>query len=80
MVPLRGAVSSSPANFSSNRLAGAGTVVREDVPPGALAVSKGEQRNIEGWVERKRPDSKAADAARTEKTRRAAPQTFAGTP
>jgi bifunctional UDP-N-acetylglucosamine pyrophosphorylase/glucosamine-1-phosphate N-acetyltransferase len=42
---------------------GAGTVVREDVPPGALAVSGGRQRNIEGWVERKRPGSAAAGAA-----------------
>jgi bifunctional UDP-N-acetylglucosamine pyrophosphorylase / glucosamine-1-phosphate N-acetyltransferase len=37
--------------------------VREDVPPGALAVSGGQQRNIEGWVERKRPGSAAAQAA-----------------
>ena len=28
--------------------------IREDVPPGALAVSAGKQRNIEGWVEKKR--------------------------
>jgi bifunctional UDP-N-acetylglucosamine pyrophosphorylase/glucosamine-1-phosphate N-acetyltransferase len=38
-------------------------VVREDVPPGALAVSGGQQRNIEGWVGRKRPGSAAAQAA-----------------
>ena len=28
--------------------------LRENVPPGALAVSAGKQRNIEGWVARKR--------------------------
>jgi bifunctional UDP-N-acetylglucosamine pyrophosphorylase / glucosamine-1-phosphate N-acetyltransferase len=28
-----------------------------------LAVSGGQQRNIEGWVERKRPGSAAAQAA-----------------
>ena len=28
--------------------------LREDVPAGALAVSAGKQRNIEGWVERRR--------------------------
>jgi bifunctional UDP-N-acetylglucosamine pyrophosphorylase/glucosamine-1-phosphate N-acetyltransferase len=44
---------------------GAGTVVREDVPPGALAVSDNAQHNIEGWVERKRPGSAAARAAET---------------
>ena len=27
-----------------------GTVVRRDVPPGALAVSSGPQRNLEGWT------------------------------
>ena len=32
------------------------------VGPGALAVARGRQRNIAGWVERKRPGS-AADAA-----------------
>ncbi|MGB7163974.1 MAG: bifunctional UDP-N-acetylglucosamine diphosphorylase/glucosamine-1-phosphate N-acetyltransferase GlmU, partial [Mycobacterium sp.] len=43
-------------------------VVREDVPPGALAVSGGPQRNIEGWVERKRPGSAAAEAAQQART------------
>jgi bifunctional UDP-N-acetylglucosamine pyrophosphorylase/glucosamine-1-phosphate N-acetyltransferase len=38
-------------------------VVREDIPPGALAVSAGPQRNIEGWVQRKRAGSAAARAA-----------------
>ena len=33
---------------------GTGTTVREDVPSGALAVSAGKQRNIEGWVEKKK--------------------------
>jgi len=42
---------------------GAGTVVRQDIPSGALAVSAGEQRIIPGWVVRKRPDSAAARAA-----------------
>ncbi len=32
---------------------GAGAVIREDVPSGALGVSKDEQRNIEGYAEEK---------------------------
>ena len=40
-----------------------GTVVRRDVPPGALAVSMGAQRNLEGWVRRRRPGTAQADAA-----------------
>jgi bifunctional UDP-N-acetylglucosamine pyrophosphorylase/glucosamine-1-phosphate N-acetyltransferase len=54
----------APVTIGDGAYTGAGTVVREDVPPGALAISAGPQRNIEGWVERKRPQSAAADAAR----------------
>ena len=53
----------APVNVGDGAYTGAGTVVREDIPPGALAVSGGAQRNIEGWVERKRPGSAAAAAA-----------------
>ena len=44
----------APVTIGDGAYTGAGTVVRDDVPPGALAVSAGPQRNIEGWVERKR--------------------------
>src|SRR5690349_11632161 len=54
----------APVNVGDGAYTGAGTVVREDVPPGALAISAGPQRNIEGWVSKKRPGSKAAEAAR----------------
>ncbi|MGE2721457.1 bifunctional UDP-N-acetylglucosamine diphosphorylase/glucosamine-1-phosphate N-acetyltransferase GlmU [Mycolicibacterium celeriflavum] len=53
----------APVNVGDGAYTGAGTVVRDDVPPGALAVSAGPQRNIEGWVARKRPGSAAARAA-----------------
>jgi bifunctional UDP-N-acetylglucosamine pyrophosphorylase / glucosamine-1-phosphate N-acetyltransferase len=54
----------APVTIGDGAYTGAGTVIRDDVPPGALAVSAGPQRNIEGWVERKRPLSAAAEAAR----------------
>jgi bifunctional UDP-N-acetylglucosamine pyrophosphorylase/glucosamine-1-phosphate N-acetyltransferase len=54
----------APVTIGDGAYTGAGTVVREDVPPGALAVSAGPQRNIEGWVVSKRPDSPAAEAAK----------------
>ena len=54
----------APVTIGDGAYTGAGTVIREDVPPGALAVSAGPQRNIEGWVQRKRPHSAAAEAAR----------------
>jgi len=53
----------APVTIGDGAYTGAGTVVRDDVPPGALAVSAGPQRNIEGWVEHKRPGSAAAEAA-----------------
>jgi bifunctional UDP-N-acetylglucosamine pyrophosphorylase / glucosamine-1-phosphate N-acetyltransferase len=54
----------APVTVGDGAYTGAGTVVRDDVPPGALAVSGGSQRNIEGWVSRKRPGSEADKAAR----------------
>jgi bifunctional UDP-N-acetylglucosamine pyrophosphorylase/glucosamine-1-phosphate N-acetyltransferase len=44
----------APVTIGRDAYVGTGTTVREDVPPGALAVSAGKQRNIEGWVERKK--------------------------
>ena len=64
----------APVTIGDGAYTGAGTVVREDVPPGALAVSAGPQRNIEGWVARKRPDSAAARAASDAAENNAGPQ------
>jgi bifunctional UDP-N-acetylglucosamine pyrophosphorylase / glucosamine-1-phosphate N-acetyltransferase len=45
----------APVTIASGAYVASGATVREDVPSGALAVSAGKQRNIEGWVaERKR--------------------------
>jgi bifunctional UDP-N-acetylglucosamine pyrophosphorylase/glucosamine-1-phosphate N-acetyltransferase len=53
----------APVSIGDGAVTGGGTVVRRDVPPGALAVSTGPQRHIEEWVLRKRPGSEAAEAA-----------------
>ncbi len=53
----------APVHIGDGAYTGAGAVIREDVPPGALAVSAGSQRTIEGWVARKRPGTPAAEAA-----------------
>ena len=44
----------APVTVRKGAYIGTGTTVREDVPAGSLAVSAGKQRNIEGWVEKKR--------------------------
>ncbi len=54
----------APVQVGDGAYTGAGTVLKHDVPPGALAVSGGSQRIIEGWVEKNRPDTPAAEAAR----------------
>ncbi|MCY7341234.1 MAG: bifunctional UDP-N-acetylglucosamine diphosphorylase/glucosamine-1-phosphate N-acetyltransferase GlmU [Pseudonocardia sp.] len=53
----------APVRVGDGAYTGAGTVLRTDVPPGALAVSAGSQRIIEGWVEKNRPGTPAAQAA-----------------
>ena len=43
----------APVEVGDGAYTGAGAVVKDDVPEGALAVSQNEQRNIEGYAERK---------------------------
>ncbi|MFB4296107.1 bifunctional UDP-N-acetylglucosamine diphosphorylase/glucosamine-1-phosphate N-acetyltransferase GlmU [Actinomadura sp. NTSP31] len=60
----------APVTVGDGAYTAAGSVIIQDVPPGAMAVARARQRNVEGWVERKRPGTPAADAA--EAARRAA--------
>ncbi|GAA1459115.1 bifunctional UDP-N-acetylglucosamine diphosphorylase/glucosamine-1-phosphate N-acetyltransferase GlmU [Nocardiopsis exhalans] len=62
----------APVRVGDGAYSGAGTVVRDDVPPGALAVSEGNrQRNVEGWTQRKRPGTPSAEAAEQAERHRA---------
>jgi bifunctional UDP-N-acetylglucosamine pyrophosphorylase/glucosamine-1-phosphate N-acetyltransferase len=54
----------APVQVGDGAYTAAGSIIVKDVPPGALGVSRAPQRNIEGWVERKRSGSAAAEAAR----------------
>ncbi|WP_251150494.1 bifunctional UDP-N-acetylglucosamine diphosphorylase/glucosamine-1-phosphate N-acetyltransferase GlmU [Cellulosimicrobium sp. Marseille-Q4280] len=53
----------APVTVGDGAYTAAGSVIRRDVPAGALGVSGGQQRNIEGWVARRRPGTAAAEAA-----------------
>jgi bifunctional UDP-N-acetylglucosamine pyrophosphorylase/glucosamine-1-phosphate N-acetyltransferase len=53
----------APVTVGDGAYTAAGSVVTQPVPPGALAVARAQQRNIAGWVTRKRPGSAAAKAA-----------------
>jgi bifunctional UDP-N-acetylglucosamine pyrophosphorylase/glucosamine-1-phosphate N-acetyltransferase len=48
----------APVTIGTGAYVGSGTTIREDVPAGALAVSAGKQRNIEGWVADKKKKKK----------------------
>jgi bifunctional UDP-N-acetylglucosamine pyrophosphorylase/glucosamine-1-phosphate N-acetyltransferase len=53
----------APVNVGDGAYTAAGSVIISDVPPGAMAVARGQQRNVEGWVLRKRAGTAAAEAA-----------------
>jgi NDP-sugar pyrophosphorylase family protein len=44
----------APVTINSDSYVGAGSTITEDVPRHALAIARGRQRNIKGWVLRKR--------------------------
>lgn len=45
----------APVTVGDGAYTAAGSAITEDVPPGALAVARGRQHTVEGWVAEKRP-------------------------
>jgi bifunctional UDP-N-acetylglucosamine pyrophosphorylase / glucosamine-1-phosphate N-acetyltransferase len=63
-------VLAAPVEVADGAYIAAGSTITGDVGPGDLAVSRSQQRNVPGWVARKRPGTKtarAAEAARDQK-------------
>ncbi len=56
----------APVSVGDGAYTGAGAVIREDVPDGALGVSTNDQRNIEGYAERKAEASDVGDTDEVE--------------
>lgn len=54
----------APVQIAPGAYVAAGSTITTEVGPGELAVARGQQRNIKGWVERKRPGSKTEESAR----------------
>lgn len=53
----------APVSVGDGAYTAAGTVVRKDVPPGALALNVAPQRNVLDWVAQHRPGTASAEAA-----------------
>jgi bifunctional UDP-N-acetylglucosamine pyrophosphorylase / glucosamine-1-phosphate N-acetyltransferase len=53
----------APVHIGDGAFTAAGSVITEDVPPGALGVARSRQHNSLGWVERRHPGSAPAAAA-----------------
>ena len=58
----------APVEIERGRLRGGGLDHHEDVPAGALAVARAQQRNIEGWVERRRASARRSQAGQDQRS------------
>jgi bifunctional UDP-N-acetylglucosamine pyrophosphorylase/glucosamine-1-phosphate N-acetyltransferase len=53
----------APREIGDGAYTAAGSVITQDVPPGAMAVGRARQRNVADWVLRRRAGTPAAEAA-----------------
>jgi len=57
----------APVTIGAGAYTAAGSTIRRDVEPGALALNPAAQKNLADWVIQNRPDSPSAQAANEEK-------------
>lgn len=53
----------APVTVGDGSYTAAGSVITDDIPPGALAIARGRQRNVAGWVMKNRAGTASATAA-----------------
>lgn len=53
----------APVRVGEGAYVASGSTITEDVPPGALGIARGRQRNIADWVARRRQERLSADRA-----------------
>ena len=59
----------APVTVGDGAYTAAGSVITSDVPPGSMAVARSPQRNVAGWVRRRRSGTPAAAAAEAAESR-----------
>lgn len=64
----------APVEIADGAYVAAGSTVTDGVGSGQLAVARGRQRNIDGWVARQRPGTATADVATTSPSSETTPE------
>lgn len=70
----------APVEVGDGAYTAAGSIITDDVPPGAMAIARTRQQNLIGWVGRRRPGTAADRAAQAAQASAGAPTETATPP